>query len=147
MRRLMLLAAVLLAAPATAKEIPEEVVKYRQLEMGAVGRHFGAVKRIVKGEVDRPQDLLGHTAALVELAKDLPSQFPEGTGPDSKLETEALKKVWTDSEGFAKVATDFEAATVALNAAAEKRDMKAVAAEFEKTGELCGTCHDSYTKE
>jgi len=57
----------LFAGTASAEEDKAEVVKYRQLEMGAIGRHFGAVKRIVKGQVERPQDLLGHTAALVAL--------------------------------------------------------------------------------
>ena len=142
-----LFAAPFLVSTASAEEDKAEVVKYRQLEMGAIARHFGAVKRIVKGQVDRPQDLTGHTAALVALSLDIPGQFPEGTGPDSKLETEALKKVWTDKEGFAKAAKDFETAAAALHAAAEKRDMKALDEAFGKAGETCGACHDNYTKE
>ena len=138
--------------PAVAKDeappSPEQsMVKYRQLEMSAIARHFGSIKRIVKGEVDRPQDLAGHTAAVVALSKDLPGQFPKGTGPDSKLDTSVLDTVWTESEKFAKMAKDFEAAAAALDAAAQKGDMEAVAAAFGKTGELCGSCHDDFTKD
>lgn len=152
------LAALLAAGPASAdgpkkgddKDAPKgphaELVKYRQLEMGALARHFGATKRILKNEVDRKEDLLGHTAALVDLSRDMVSQYPEGTGPDA-YKTEALKKIWTDAEGFAKAVADFEAAAKELHAKAEARDMEGALAAFEKAGDTCGGCHDNYRED
>lgn len=135
------------AAPAPAPAgAPADLIKYRQREMGAIGKHFGAIGMIVEGKVNRPEDLLGHTAALVELSRDLASQFPKGTGP-ADGETSALPKIWEDAEGFAKAVAAFETATAELHKAAEARDMAALPAAKEKVGDACGGCHDNFTKD
>lgn len=155
MRKFVTLAAVAAFAfatvlPTTASaedKDPQEMMKYRQSEMGAMASHMGAIKRILTGAVDRPEDLLGHTAAMVALSKDIPTQYPEGTGPDALPKTEALPKIWKDAEGFAKAATAYETAAGELHAAAEKRDMDAAMEAFKKVGESCGGCHDNYRKD
>ena len=154
MKRILALTALLFVAiPAgaddpknDAKPDMKELVKYRQMEMGAIGRHFGATKRILKGEVDRKDDLLGHTAALVDLARDMGSQYPEGTGPDTH-KTDALPKIWKDADGFAKAVADFEAATKDLHAKAEARDFDGAMEAWGKVGDSCGGCHDGYRKD
>lgn len=124
-----------------------ELVKYRQLEMGAIARHFGAVKRIVNGDVDRGADLDGHVAALKDLTRDMVAQYPEGSGPKNYEKTDALPKLWEDPEGFAKAVADFEAALGVLGEAAAKHDLEAAKAAFEKAGDSCGNCHDAYRKD
>lgn len=152
MRKFTLVAALtalpfaLITGSASAEDA-KEVVKYRQAEMGAMAKHMGAVKRLLDGSVDRKEDLPLHTRALLDLGKDIPGQYPEGTGPDAHPKTEALPKIWKDAEGFAKAAADYEAATTALHEAAEKRDLEAAGAAFEKVGEACGGCHDSFRKD
>ena len=148
------LAALALAAPASAEDKAEkadvdhtQLVKYRQLEMGAIARHFGAVKRIVKDEVDRKEDLAGHSAAIVDLARDMVSQYPKGSGPKNYPKTDALPKIWDDAEGFAKAVADFEAAANELHEAAKGRDYTAAKAAFEKAGDQCGSCHDAFRKD
>lgn len=135
------------AAPAPAATAPADMIKYRQREMGAIGRHFGAAGMIIDGKVNRPEDLLGHTAALVELGRDLVSQFPKGTGPADHESTSVLPKVWEDAEGFAKAVAAFETAAGELHKAAEAREMGALKAAHEKLGDTCGACHDTYTKD
>ena len=142
-----LLAMTLTAVPASAGDDANPVIKYRQLEMEALARHMGSVKMVVKNQVDRKGDVLGHAEAMHALAKDLVSQYPAGTGPDSGAKTEAKAEIWSDAAGFAKAAQDFETATAALVEAAKGDDLEAMAKAFGGVGQACGGCHDTYRED
>ena len=112
-----------------------------------MGKHMKALGMMAKGKVDLPAaDRLAHARSLHEAARALPGWFPAGTGPDAKLETEALAPIWTDRAGFEKAAGDFEAAAANLVAKAEAGDADAFKAAFGGVGKTCGGCHDGFRK-
>ena len=151
MKRATLLLAVLIPASAVAADElggePGNVVKYRQNAFQGMGKHMKALGMMAKGKVDLPAaDRLAHARSLHEAARSLPGWFPAGTGPDAKLETEALAPIWTDRAGFEKAAGDFEAAAANLVAKAEAGDADAFKAAFGGVGKTCGGCHDGFRK-
>ena len=58
-------AIVLSVPPATAQE-EEGIIKHRQAVMAAIGGHFGAMSRILKGQVKFTGDLKTHARAIAD---------------------------------------------------------------------------------
>jgi cytochrome c556 len=134
------------ADPAPAAPAPEKVVVYREKMMKAAADHMATTGMIVKGEIDRPQDLAAHATALAELGKTFGSLFPAGTGPD-KVKSESRPEVWSQPEKFAEAAKVFETESAKLAEVAKTNDLAAFKAQFGKVGEACGGCHDSFREE
>lgn len=127
-----------------AESTGEGLIKYRQALMGANGGHMGALVRIVRGEAEHPDQVLGHAQALNAMAHMIPDAFMENAeGADN----DALPAVWEDWDGFVAKAEAMQVATAALVAAAETGDSEAIAAAFGPVGASCGGCHDDYRAE
>ena len=143
------------AAPATpavvtpAPVVPlnlAKTVSYRHKVMKAASDHLAAAGILAKGEVDRPQDMIMHATALLELSATIGSLYPAGTGPDA-VKTEAKKEVWTQPDKFAAAAKALETESLGLVDAAKKNDIAAYKAQVGKIGEACGGCHDTFRVE
>ncbi len=140
-------AAVAGDGPAVTGE-PMAIAKYRHESFEALGKHMKATSLIVKGEVAVPAaDLTQHATALHLAATSMAAWFPPGTGPDSKVATDALQKVWTDAAGFEAKRADFEAASATLVEKAKANDVDGFKAAFKDVGGTCKACHDGYRKE
>ncbi len=122
------------------------IVAYRHGVMEAVGGHMGAIKQILKGEVDRAGDLAYHAAALHGSANDLAGLFPADTGPDV-ASTRALPAIWEQGEDFAAAITAYEEATANLVTVVAGGDMAASMEAFGKVGQSCGGCHKPFRAE
>ena len=123
---------------------PEDVIKYRQSVMKAVGGHTGAAGAIVQGKVDYKSDLAEHAHALQVLTRDIPGLFPK----DSDFgETRAKDGVWKDRTNFEKHAKDAKAKADAFAKVAKGGDQKAIGASFKELGESCKACHKEFRKE
>ena len=142
------LMATLFAAPAAlADDAPEDIVKYRHIQMEAMGKHMYGSKLILKGNVSRAEDLTAHAEALDALGKNLVALFPENTKPDGKLETESLAAIWTDAKGFEKAVKAYNDATANYVAVAKTGDLTKALEAYGSVGESCGDCHDTYREE
>jgi len=123
---------------------PEDIIKYRQSVMKAVGGHTGAAGAIVQGKVDYKSDLVEHAHALQVLTRDIPGLFPK----DSDFgETRAKDGVWKDRANFEKHAKDAKTKANAFAKAAIGSDQKAIVASFKELGESCKACHKEFRKE
>ncbi len=117
----------------------EDQVEYRQEVMSAIGGTMGAIGKILKEEVDRPNDLATLAAALAELASTAQSVFPEGSeGGD------ALPKIWEESEDFAERLTALKEATSNFREVAKSDDMAEIGAAIGAVGRTCRGCHHNY---
>jgi len=147
MRLLVVLAGLALGAVAHAEDAPEDVITYRGVTMGLMGRHNKAVKMIVNGDVAYKDDLVPHAEALVALGKNLGEQFPAGSGPDSGKETEALATIWSNAKGFDAAVKAYQTAAAALLEAAREGDLAKAAEARGDIGKSCGGCHDDFRKD
>jgi cytochrome c556 len=132
---------LMMASPLIAHAAePEDIIKYRQSVMKAVGGHTGAAGAIVQGKVDYKSDLVEHAHALQVLTRDIPGLFPK----DSDFgETRARK----DRANFEKHAKDAKDKAEAFAKAAKGGDQKAIVASFKELGESCKACHKEFRKE
>lgn len=144
-----ILGAVLLGLSVSAigADDPENVIEYRDKVMHSLGNHAGAIAAILKGKVGYTDDVLPHARAIAATAETLDGTFPEGTGPDSGIETRALAAIWENPEAFDKAQEDFLAAARAFVKDAESGDRKQVLGGFKKLGDSCGGCHEDFRAE
>ena len=124
---------------ASADGHSENVIKYRQAVMSAIGGHTGAIAAVVKGEVEFTGHVQGHADSLAAMAGTIVDMFPEGT--ESGAETRAKAEIWQDWDEFVEAAQAMEAATATLAEAAAGGDMAAIGAAFGDVGKSCGGCH------
>lgn len=135
-----------LAGSAVAQDSPENMVKYRQAVMKAIGGHTGAIASVVKGEVSFGGHVANHARGIQEMSGLVKEIFPAGTGSD-KLETRALPAIWAKPDEFKAAITAFEAAAGKLVAAAESGDQGAIEAGLGELGKSCGGCHKPFRAE
>ena len=117
----------------------ENVIKYRQNVMRAIGGHTGSIAAVVKGEVDFTGHVAAHADSIAALSGAVLEMFPQGT--DSGADTRAKPDIWQDWDGFTEAAEAFEAAAGNLAQAAAGGDQAAIAAAFGDLGKSCGGCH------
>ncbi|MCY4096558.1 MAG: cytochrome c [Gammaproteobacteria bacterium] len=128
--------AVLLGLAVTADE---DQVEYRQEVMSAIGGTMGALAKILRQEVDRPNDIAPLAAALAELAETAQSVFPEGSeGGD------ALPEIWEEPQDFAERLTTLKEAASAFREAASSGDMAQIGPAVGELGQACRGCHTRY---
>ncbi|WP_084399081.1 c-type cytochrome [Henriciella aquimarina] len=121
-----------------------EMIETRQDGLEDVGGSFKTISDELKKGDPNVADIQTAAANVEAHSQEIGDWFPEGTGADSGVETEALDSIWEDPEGFEAAITKFETAAGELNTAAQSGDVEAIQAAFETAGGTCKNCHDSY---
>lgn len=131
----------MIVMPATAiSDDSENIIKYRQAIMKAIGGHMSASSLIVRGKVSY-KALKEHATALKILTADIPGLFPD----DSDFgETRAKEEVWGKRAAFEKAAGDAKKSIEAYAAAVESGKADAISAKFKDVGEGCKGCHKDF---
>jgi len=110
-------------------------------------KQIGAAMKGLSDELKTPAPSLvqvrGYTQRLDELAPQLPSWFPAGSGPAAGIKTHAKAEVWQKPAEFTKDAAAFALEAHKINAAAVRGDL-AAAAEAPALGQTCKTCHMAF---
>ncbi|MFK7928535.1 MAG: cytochrome c [Myxococcota bacterium] len=119
------------------------IVAYRHNMMEGMGKHMKLSAMIVKGEVDRPDDMLMHAEALHKAAFATPTLFPKSTGP-GKIKSDSLPAVWEQWDGFLAANKTYEEATAKLVEVAKAKDLAGFRAQFGAVGRSCGGCHETF---
>lgn len=121
---------------------PERAVEYRQGAFTIMNNHMGRIYQVMQGKVPYDREAVTRSAEIVEFVGKLPFEaFTPGTDlPDSK----AKPAVWKEESKFRQLATDMQAETVKLTAAAKSGNLDAIRTQFRATAKACDTCHDSY---
>jgi len=138
-----LAAGALLLMPAYAQFAkPERAVDYRQGAFSIMGNHMGRIFQAVQGKVPYDKDAVIRSAEIVEFAGRLPFEA-FGTGTDL-MESKAKPVIWKEQAKFNQLATDMQAETVKLVAAAKTGNLDAIRNQFRATVKTCDACHDAY---
>ncbi len=134
------------AALAQMPSDPEAAVEYRQDQMKVFGAMMRATAALVRNEGGTVEQVQTTSAAAAGIAPDILSWFPEGTGVGVS-DSEALAVIWDDRAGFETTANNATDAIVALAAAAETGEVRAIAQALGTAGRTCGACHEVYRAE
>lgn len=125
----------------------KEQIEARQGHLKKMGKAFKAINDQLKaGSPDLAQ--IQAAAALVpKEAEGMVDWFPEGTGPEAGVKTEALPVIWEDKPDFNDKAKAMQDAAAQLDTVAQGGDVAAIATAFQTTGGKCKACHDKYRED
>jgi cytochrome c556 len=124
---------------------PHVAIPKRQDGMKQIGRTFKGINDQLKASTPDAQALKLGSAQLAQLAKQVPSWFPAGTGPETGVKTEVKANVWTNPADFHAKAAAFASAADALAAGAAKSGDPAVLTPLvRQVGGACKACHETY---
>jgi cytochrome c556 len=122
----------------------EQTIQARQGHLKDLGAAFKEVRdQLRKSEPDMAP-IKSASTQIAKLVGDMNTWFPKGSGPESKIETDAKPEIWTDSAGFEKALKNMQAEAPKLQQLASANDVAGIKAQVGKIGAACKGCHDSY---
>lgn len=139
-------AGLFLSACGDGVEAPPEVAT-RQDGFEALGGAFKSINDELKTEAPDMAAIAAAAESMNEIAQEVPTWFPEGSGPDQGFETDALPTVWTQPDEFDAAAQRLVTATAGLREAAATGDPAAVQAQVPQVGAACKNCHETFRAE
>ena len=119
-------------------------IEARQEGFKAIGKNFKTISDQLKAGSPDIAAIQAASSELSMVGADMDTWFPEGTGPESGVETEALALIWQELDDFNGVVMDSQTALDALDAAAQTGDVAAISAAFQTAGGTCKACHDKF---
>lgn len=126
------------------KEPEHPLVEARMGGMTMLVPTLAAVSRVAEGEGSVARAAFP-ASGMASFARSLPALFAPDTA--AVAGSAAMPAVWSDAEGFAAQIAEFQAATAALQAAAQADDRDALNAALARTKAACQSCHDTYRAE
>lgn len=121
-------------------------VKERQDLMKAMGKSFGPIMAIMKGQ---STDLAAAAAAAATMHDSMVKAaglFPSGSANGEVEESRAKPEVWTKASEFKVAADALIMATAKLAEAAKSGDVDGFKAQVPLVGKSCGGCHEGKFK-
>ena len=128
---------------------PPVIVSYRQALMRANAQRLGALRALSSGEIDLPEHIRWHSAALAENGRMMMTQatagihdvFPEGS---THATSRASEEIWERSGEFTERVRDFSVAANAVNEAAQGGSMEQIREAIAEVGRTCNGCHQEF---
>lgn len=108
------------------------------------GVAFKAINDELKKDNPDNAVLTANAAKLKALVGALPSWFPKGSGPESRIKTDAKGEIWTDAAGFQAAANRLQVEVSKLNQFAVAGDWSGFKGQVRPVGGSCKNCHDKF---
>lgn len=110
-------------------------------EMGGAMKTISDQLKLESPDVDAiyaaSQTIEGHSANIADW-------FPNGTGPDAGVETEALASIWESPSDFEAAVTRFQNAAAGFEDIAVTRNVDDIRGGLGALGGSCKNCHDQF---
>jgi cytochrome c556 len=126
----------------------QTVTEKRQDTMRELDRHMKLLAEIMYGGNDQTQmqaELEQHTQVIQEIAKDIPSLFPDW---DDSNASRAKPVIWERPNDFEKAAKEFDIKVKEFTRAVEQGDKNAARLSYKRLElkKACASCHDTFRK-
>ncbi len=122
----------------------KEQIEARQAQLKKMGKAFKAISDQLKAGSPDLAQIQAAAAVVPKESATMVDWFPEGTGPESGVKTEALPIIWQDKTDFNDKVAAMREAAAQLDTVAQGGDVAAIATAFQTTGGKCKDCHDKY---
>jgi cytochrome c556 len=107
-----------------------------------MGNHMGRINQVMEGKAPYDKDAMTRSAEIIEFVGKLP--YEAFTPGSDLMESKAKPVIWKEEAKFKQLASDMQAETVKLTAAAKIGNLDAIGAQFRATAKACDACHDNY---
>jgi cytochrome c556 len=131
------------AAPAGGQS-PADTISARQKNYKQIAKANKTIQDALKAPQPDVAAIQANATTLAGLARQIPGWFPDGTGPEAGVETEALPAIWQDRATFDAAAARFAQASATLETAAAGGNVAGIRDAASGIGKTCKGCHDSF---
>ena len=141
------LAALTIAATATAQTKPEDLIKYRQSGYSFMAWNMGKIKAQLDGSAPYNKDQIAAAANLIAATANsgMGALYAPGTDKGKGWkETRVKADFFKEQDEVGKIAVNFTQQANKLQQVAAGGDQAAVKAQFGEVGKACKACHDKY---
>ena len=125
------------------KEQALALMEERHENYERIGDAMKVITRELKASSPDLAQVRQHAGTIAQLAPQIPTWFPAGTGPDVG-QTDAKAEIWQNKPDFESKAQAFNQAAQRFQAAAQGSDVEAIRAAHADLGKSCKACHDLY---
>lgn len=122
------------------------VIAARQENFKQMKEANDAIKREAEADNPDPAVFRANAAILIERAANITSGFPENSGPQAGVETDALPQIWQNKAQFEARATALQEVLQQFSATAAGDDVNATVAAVALVGDTCRECHEEFRK-
>ena len=120
------------------------IMKARHDHYEEMGDAMKAIGAQLKGSSPDVSLIQQHAATIARYGPQILTWFPEGSGPETGIETRAKAEIWSDAETFRQRAQAFESEAARFNATAQGGDVAAIREAQKALGKSCSNCHDRF---
>lgn len=121
-----------------------ELMHERHENFEEIGKSFKAIRDQLDKETPDMEKISAAADLIAGYAGEVDGWFPEGTGPETGIKTDALATVWEKPEEFEAAIAKFKAAATGMKMAADSGDVSAIKAAVQPLGASCKNCHDNF---
>lgn len=139
-------ASLVLAGAATAVTAADmaSVVQARQAHYKEIGKAMKGIGDSLGSPSPQLPAIQAYARQIDQLAPQIPSWFPAGSGPEAGVKTGAKPDIWAKPTEFKADAVAFATEAHHFDQVATAGDLNAIRAEALSLGKACKTCHESF---
>jgi cytochrome c556 len=139
-----LAAALVMCASAAVAADMAQISQARHDHFKEIGKNMKGLGDELKSGAPSLVKISAYAKRIDELAPQLPTWFPEGSGPGHGFKTQAKAEIWQKPDEFKKDAAAFVAQADKLNAVTASGVMGDIGAQTKALGGACKTCHEAF---
>lgn len=125
----------------------KEQIEARQGHLKKIGKAFKSISDQLKADSPDLARIQAAAALVPKEAEGMADWFPEGTGSESGVKTDALPVIWKNKSNFNDKVLAMQEAAAGLDTVAQSGDVATIATAFQATGGKCKDCHDKYRED
>ena len=138
------LVAVTLMAPVSATPNVAALVGARQDRFEEMGEAIKVLRDQLRSDTPDASAVPAAAAVIAGYAGRISDWFPEGSGTESGVKTDALPYIWRNWDKFSGLDDELARVAATLTKAAASGDTGELMAAFRAVGGTCKSCHDSF---
>lgn len=136
-----------IAQPAGNQKHADWATKVRKANFTLLGHNMGPIGGMLKGKVPFNAKVVAEKSGRINQLANMIADTSRVDTSKFKVETEALDKIWTEKDNFAKKIQALIDASANVNKIALTGSEADVKKAMGKMGKSCGSCHDDYKKD
>lgn len=133
-----------LVAAASNPAVAQKVVDTRVAHYKEIGKAAKGIKDELGESQPNLTSVQANAKVIEALASQIPTWFPNGSGPQVGVKTEALPVIWQQAPVFKQRAAGLANAARVISAAAASGNVEATRAAAGNLGNACKACHDTF---
>jgi cytochrome c556 len=134
-----------IASPVSAATTPiEKTIEARQAGFDIMGKAMKAMRRQMTSSRPNLEILNAASQDLAIQALQLKDWFPLGSGPESKISTDALPYIWQNPSKFSAITEQLVTTSQALVEATAAANIGLINAKLMALKDNCSSCHESF---